>query len=78
MARKIEAPHPQPPTTAVMGYRTQNLQSKKKILLSKDRILFHKICNANPVSILVCDHDSRVTYNIHTKYEHTVKAAVRA
>lgn len=47
-------------------------------LLSKDIIFFPENCNANPISLLVCDHGSRVTYNIHTKFEHTVKAAVRA
>lgn len=76
LARKREV-SPPTPATAVLGYRAQNLQSRRN-LLSKDIIFFPKNCNANPISILVCDHGSRVTYNIHTKFEHTVKAAARA
>lgn len=30
-------------------------------------------CNANPISILLCVHSSKVTNNIHSKFEHTVK-----
>lgn len=41
---------------------------------------FPQNCNAyptNPTSTLLCDHGSRVTYNIHSKFEHTAKAAVK-
>lgn len=69
-----ESGFPPPPATAVLGYRAQNLQSGRN-LLSKDIIFFPKRCNANPMSILECDHGSRVTHSPHTKPDHTVQAA---
>lgn len=44
---------------------------------AKTHFFFPQKHNANPISILLCVHSSKVTYNIHSKFEHTAKAAVK-
>lgn len=69
---------PPAPDTEILGYRAQNHQSRTNLL--RKNTFFPQNCNAyptNPTSTLLCDHGSRVTYNIHSKFEHTAKAAVK-
>lgn len=44
---------------------------------AKTLFFFPQKHNANPISILLCVHSSKVTCNIHSKFEHTAKAAVK-